>query len=388
MNRQGTFPSILLVAVGVILATAAAAGTITTGPLNKAGFQALVDSAAKGDTISCLGGVYDFSDHGAVLITKRLSIVAADPRDPPLFVGDTVDGSVEGDPVIGTDRLSGNAAFATPPGASVEALKLAGLSFTGFDYAIDLHSGYDQASPGCPLVPGSGLSHPEILDNTIRQTRRGIGQGPGGPFEHFVFKGNDIRTSTAGDPVAIIVGGDRLICAFDGSQVNTLRPSHGRIEGNHLESNVGVFVISGEHVSIKQNRIEGGTVGVFVVDYKALFFPDDGPIYLGEVKHNEISGSVLGILAEGPTTISGAQIKGNRIRDAVAPIVLDLGANGFEIKGNEFFNSLLAEIYLGFDESGSGGEYPPDTHDNVVKARAGDLVLDFGVDNVVKIRPK
>ena len=66
-------------------------------------------------------------------------------------------------------------------------------------------------------------------------------------------------------------------------------------------------------------------------------------------------------------------------------MLLDAGANGFEVKDNTFSDIAVAEIWLGFREEDDPFAFPPDTHDNSVKAEAGDRVFDFGVDNRVKI---
>jgi len=65
---------------------------------------------------------------------------------------------------------------------------------------------------------------------------------------------------------------------------------------------------------------------------------------------------------------------------------MDLGANGFEVKGNEFSNIVIGEIYLGSDGEDDPFEAAlPDTHDNTVEAEQGDRVFDFGVDNDVTV---
>jgi nitrous oxidase accessory protein NosD len=148
----------------------------------------------------------------------------------------------------------------------------------------------------------------------------------------------------------------------------------------------GVNIVGSEETSIKENHIETGLAGIVMSDDKALVFPDDGPIKLGSVEGNIIEGGIAGIYSYGPTTVSDAEIKDNVVSGALWGILLDTGANGFKITSNEFSGNVVADIWLGFDEDGDLIAFPPDTHDNYVEARDGDLVFDFGVDNEVVIK--
>ena len=248
----------------------ASAANIFTGPVDKAGFQALVDAADPGDTIRCLGGVYDFSDHDAVLIDKALAIVAADTGDPPLFVGDTIEGGPDDPPVLNTPSIAGNTAFALTLDAEIHGLELRGLHFAGFERTLPLSTGTDYELPDCPRLDAefTGL---EVVGNYIRNTRRAF-QIFGGPLDGFVIKDNLLRGDT-----------------------------------------VGAIVLGVENVTVKANEVEAGVVGILVGDDKASVFPDDGPISIGTVKGNTIRNAFLGINAIGPTTITDAVIEGNYV---------------------------------------------------------------------------
>jgi hypothetical protein len=370
------------VALCLIFVTGAAADTLVTGPVDQAGFQALVDAADPGDTISCLGGVYDFSAAGAVLLDKGLRIVAADPGDPPILVGDGT---------TGTDPVTGNHGFAQAPGSFIDSLTIEGLHFQDFDRTLTFPNSNDISSPGCPQIPGAGAKRVEILDNTIRNSFRGL-QVVGGPFEDYVVQGNDIETIPNGG-AGIFIAGDTIDCPFDGSAIDLVRLAGGKIKQNQISGGQsGIRVYGSEETLVKDNQVSAWLFGILFGDLKAFDFPDDGPISLGTVKENTIDGALYGIIARGPTTITDAHIENNQIENnemspGLAGIALDHGANGFEVKSNDFSGFAIAEIYLGFDEvDGIPGEAPPNTFNNNVKARAGDRVLDFGVDNTVKIQ--
>jgi len=375
------------IALGLMPSGAIAADTIVTGPVDRAGFQALIDAANPGDTISCLGGVYDFGSPGWVYLDKRLTIEAADPSDPPVLRGD---GSIY------TSFFSGNNGFTQRANSLIEGLTIQGLRFEDFDRALAFPWTFDATQPGCPQFPGAGLENLKVLDNTVHNSRRFI-QIFNGPAEHFIVKGNDVEL--IGGDVGILVAGGALGCLADGTMFDGVRPDHGMIQGNHVRGDFfAAFYIDGvERLSVKENLVEGGFVGIAFWDNRALYFSDDGPIRLGSVKENVIDGALFGIIAEGPTTITGAQIKDNQISGGLLGVLLDLGANGFEVKFNDFSGVGLAEVYLGLDEDnlipdgcGAGIDSDdfacaPETYGNVVKVYEGDRVFDFGVDNEVKI---
>ncbi len=125
MNSTRIVP--LVSALTLLTPGVTSANDVVVGPTNKAGFQAAIDAANPGDEIICLGGIYDFSDLGAVLITKSLQIEAADCDDPPIFV-DLVD-ATSGDSVRvpGLTNLTGNTAFAAPGAVVINGLEIAGL---------------------------------------------------------------------------------------------------------------------------------------------------------------------------------------------------------------------------------------------------------------------
>lgn len=361
MSRKWSYRWILVAVLGVMLTSTALADTIVTGPVDQAGFQALIDAASPGDTISCLGGTYDFSDPGPVFLSKKLAILAEDKDDPPIFVGDGT---------FFTDLITGNNGFVQAPGSFIEALKLEGLHFEDFDRTMAFTNSHDFDSPGCPLIPGAGARNVEILDNTVRNSRRFF-QVFGGPFDDYVIKGNDSETSQG-----IIIIGTVVACPFDGSLLELVRPTKGVIEKNDIRAagNLGVIAGGSEETSIKENHVESGAFGIFVFDDKAFFLPDDGPIFLGSIEQNVIEAGFAGIVAEGPTTISDTAIKDNEISGALFGIFLDLGANGFVIESNEISGSALDDIFL-----------DSDTFNNLVKAFAGDVVTDLG-DNEVEIK--
>lgn len=209
-----------------MLTTTAPAGTIETGPVNQAAFQALVDAASPGDTILCRGGVYDFSAPGPVFLSKKLAIQAKDADDPPVFVGD---GNI-----FGTDFTFGNNGFVQAPGSFIEALKIEGVVFEDFERSISFTlNTHDLTRPGCPLIPGAGARNVEILDNTFTNTRRPV-QVFGGPFDDFVIKGNHIETAAVGFSEGILIAGTWSICSFDFSFLDLVRPTKGVIENNHI----------------------------------------------------------------------------------------------------------------------------------------------------------
>ncbi len=363
--------------IALCLATArvGAAATVVTGAVDQAGFQALIGAAGPGDTIVCLGGVYDFSAPGPVYIDKALTIRAADAADPPVFRGDP--GSA--------GSLLGNYGFVQAPGSFVDGLTIRGLRFENFDRALAFPMSADLFAPGCPLIAGAGARRLKILDNSFRATRRVL-QIIGGPIEDFVFKGNDAEF--IGWTHGIVVLGGWEPCPADGwSLVEVPRPAGGTIQGNSLrgEAFAGIFVDGAEQMSLKENLIEDVQIGIFFEDTKAYFFSDDGPVRLGSIKENVIHAGVAGVVAVGPTTITGAEIKDNEISGALVGILLHAGANHFDVKANDFAGSLFADVYLGLDEGGGLGESGPDTFDNKVRVGAGDTVLDFGVDNEIKV---
>ena len=374
----------LLVAAFVLVPQALTAKKWTTGPVDQVGFQALVDAASPGDTIACLGGEYHFGRQGPVVLDKGLRIVAATANDPPLFVGDIVEGTVD-DPVLGTDLMTGNTAFRLALGAAIHDLQFRGLHFTGFERTLVANSGHAWDESGCPPIPGAEVTGLRIEGNQFRQTRRAI-QIWSGPLDGFVVNANTIDPIPGG--IAILVVGDAGFCESDGSIIELIRPKNGVIKDNLMRGgNSAVIVAGAENVTVKSNTIEYSALyGILVSDSKGLHFPDDGPIPVGEVKDNHIIGTIYGIIGEGPTTMEDVEIKGNLVVDAGLGILLDVGANGFEIKGNIFSDIAIAEVYLGYQESGDpAGAWPPDTHDNSVEAAAGDRVFDFGVNNTVVI---
>ena len=379
-----------LVALCTVLAPASVAEVWLTGPIDRHEFQALVDAASPGDTIACLAGEYRFGGQGPLILDKGLKIKAADPYDMPLFVGDTVDGTVDGEPVGGTPPQTGNTAIVMSPGAAVHDLEFRSLQFTGFERTMVLDLGHDFNAPGCPLLASANFTGLVVEGTHFRKTRRAI-QLLGGPLDGFVFKDNTIELSQVPSgltPIPILlVGGTEFSCPADGTLFELLRPGNGTIKNNRMRGGfVGVWIYGGEQVSVKSNTIEAPIVaGIHVIDDRAVYFGDDGPIQAGEVKGNHISGGLFGILGEGPTTMESVGIKGNVVDGSLVGILLDFGANNFEIKDNSFSNIAAAEIWLGYDETGDPFASPPESHDNSVIAGAGDRVFDFGVDNTIKI---
>lgn len=382
MIKRQCWTAVLVAVPFLLVAGALQAETIVTGPVTQAGFQALLDAADSGDTISCLGGVYDFSAPGPVIIDKGLAIQAADAHDPPVFVGDGT---------TSTDLLTGNNGFVQSPGSRIDGLTIQGLHFQSFDRTLAFPLSFDHRLPGCPQIPGAGASNVHILDNTDRGSRLFF-QVFGGPFEDFLVEGNDIEVSQWG----IYVDGDFDFCA-DGSLVDLVRPVGGVIEGNHVKGAFSSIVVqSAEDMAVEQNRTEDAFFGIIVADPKAYLLPDDGPISLGSVEANTVDALFAGIVAEGTTTIADAKIEDNQINGAIIGILLDFGANGFKVEGNTFSEIGVAEVYLGLDEENliPGGcgfvecdEYAwaPETINNKVEAGEHDRVFDFGVDNEVEI---
>jgi hypothetical protein len=379
MKTTGCYSWILVAVLGVMLTSTASADTIETGPVDQVAFQALVDAASPGDTILCRGGIYDFSAPGSVFLSKKVAILAEDEDDPPIF---------RGDGNFGTPFLAGNNGFVQAPGSFIEALKIEGLVFEDFERSISFSLvSYDVTQPGCPFIPGAGAANVEILGNTFRNTRRAV-QVFGGPFDDYVFKGNHIEMAAIFASHGILVAGAFNFCPVDGSIIDFVRPTKGVIENNHVTvgNGFGLNIVGSEETSIKENHIVTGLAGIAMIDDKALVLPDDGPIKLGSVESNFIEGGLAGIYSFGPTTVSDAEIKDNVVSGAVFGILLDTGANGFKITSNEISGSFIADIWLGFDEGGDPIASPPDTHDNYVEARDGDLVFDFGIDNEVVIK--
>ncbi len=385
VRRYSSASRACVLAVLALVSTPAAwSATIVTGPVGKAAFQALVDAAAPGDRIRCQGGIYDFSDPGAVLLTKSVTIVAQTPANPPLFVGKTVDGTVDGDPVQGTPRLTGNTAFAVPPGAVVSGLKLQRLHFTGFERTISVGVGHDIAVAGCPPLAGADLADFELTDNDFRKTRQGL-QVFGGPLRSFKLKGNRIDTTgVVGSNFGILIVGDSFACPVGGALVDAVRPADGQISNNVvLSGGTGIAVFGARRVSVKNNEVTAVDVGVYLRDRKAAAFADDGPIALGSATNNTVAAGLIGIMGEGPTTLDAVSIKNNVFAPSVFDVFLHRGANRFVLKGNVFSGaSVLAEVWLGIDETNPFG-LAPDSHDNHVTVPAGTRVFDFGVGNVV-----
>lgn len=362
----------------LLASSAGSADNLVTGPVDQAGFQALLDAASPGDTIYCLGGIYDFGAPGPLFLDKGLRIVAYDDEDPPLFVGDGT---------FFTPFPEGNNGFVQEEGSYIEGLTIQGLHFQDFDRTIVLGNAYDSSTPNCPLIPGAGGKNVRILDNTIRDTRRGI-QVIGGPLEDFVFEGNDIEALLGGyrDYGIGVFGG--LFDCDAGGFLTAVRPVDGTIEDNHVVAGANPATISAFGVvdlSVEENRVEGGFFSIWIGDSRAFSLPDDGPIPFGTVEENIIDGAFVGIVVDGPTTMTDAKIEDNQINGGFIGVALQLGANGFKVEENEFSEIVLAEIYLGYDESGGIGEFPPDTFNNKVEAEEGDRVFDFGVNNEVEI---
>jgi hypothetical protein len=361
-----------LAALCTLPAVAEKHSTIVTGPVDRAGFQAVLDAADEGDTIVCLGGIYDFSDQGGVVISKGVTIRAANPNDPPLFVGDTVDGTIDGPPVIETDSRTGNNAFLLPIDGVIDGLRIQGLHFTGFERTLNLGLGIDFDAPGCPLVPGAAHTGLVVVGNNIRQTGRAV-QVFGGPLGDFSIKNNTLDVIPDSRAFAVLLLGGTI---FSNSNcpggVEFERLESGEIKNNTMSGSSGVLSFGVVNGQIKANSVNTTFLGIYAGDERARFFPDDGPIAMGSVKGNVVTGAAFGIYVEGPTTMAG-EVKGNTVDSTVIDVVLDVGANGYAVKDNTFTGApAFANVLL---ES--------DTYDNLVIVGVGDTVEDFGTDNVV-----
>lgn len=363
MRRPQPLRFLLVVALAVIPTPAAMASVIVTGPLDQAGFQALLAAASPGDTIKCLGGVYDFTAPGPVLLDKGLEIVAADPADPPIF---------RGDGTFGTPMNTGNNGFIQAEGSFIDGLTIQGLHFEDFDRTLAFPNSHDTSVPGCPLIPGAGAKDIAILDNTGRNTRRFV-QLFGGLLEGFVVSGNDVELATDFGLGVYLVGTSGVLPECGVAEL--VRPVDGVVKENHVDGGRLSVVIDGARsVSVKNNILRNASfAGIFFADTKAWSGPDDGPIPLGSVKGNIIDSPFVGIVTGGPTTITRAEIKDNQVTAGFVNIYLQPGANGFDVKSNQFFGPASPNVFLDFY-----------TYNNVVRVAPGDVVIDLGTNNTVK----
>lgn len=366
------FSTLLLAAPGIC-----SASDVIVGPTDKAGFQAVLDGACEGDEIVCLGGEYDFSALGAVLIHKGVKIVADDSSNPPVFVGAlNMSGDYMNDAGLPQpSSLTGNTAFAVPPGAMADGLEIEGLHLQGFNRGITTLVGFDFDTQGnCWVLAQPGSVNEMVLEgNHISNCGSGM-LILGGPIKDFKIKNNVIDCSTGNGP-ALNVQSDFVPCGAPFANVQ--RIEEGQIKGNVINGASGapaMNVAGVEMVKVQDNTVYGQPTapGILIRDLKAvnvnipqfnLFFGgatpafgDDGPIEMGQIKGNTIHGAQFAIMCQSATTLRNVQIKGNTfVNSVVFDILLNNtlpgfnGSNGFDIKDNVYSvqQPAVAHVFLG-----------------------------------------
>ena len=366
----------LMLAVFVLVVTDSTVWTkgniITIGPIDSQAFQALVDSAAPRTTIKCRGGEYlcyqgDPGDNETypIRITKPLRIVAADENDPPIFMGT---GDFEHSPVE-----SGNNCFIVYNLTSdIRGLEFVGLHFEGFCMSLYFRPNYDPANPTVPTEAGV-LSKLRVVRCQISDCPRGV-QVWGGQTENFEISDNIIDVQGIG---VLLYGRATGAVIY-----NSSRPKNGTVVGNIVCSNqTGIWAVGCENATIRDNFVDSEWVGIWFGDESAMFFPDDGPIRIGSVSRNNVQNAEVGIICVGPTTLNKSLIQDNSISNSSIGILLEEGANRFNVVNNEFYNSYY-DIWLGWESGGYA--YPPESHDNTVIANDFvTTVVDNGVGNTL-----
>ncbi len=366
----------LMLAVFVLVFTNSTVWTkgnvITTGPIDSQLFQALVDSAVPHTTIKCLGGVYPCyqgSETFPIRITKPLRIVAVDENDPPIFMGTGTFGDL-------TPFIDGNNGFIVYNLTSdIKGLEFVGLHFWGFDRSVAFSPNYDPVNPTVP-APGV-LSNLRVDSCQFDNCLRGV-QVFGGQTENFVISFNNINVQKIG---IIVLGGASWI--EDVGYFDVGRSKNCTIRRNIVSgSRNGIMVDGCERAFIRDNFVENSAYyGIAFGDEYALDFPDDGPIRIGSVQGNEIHNAWVGIDCFGPTSLHKSLVQSNFLNNCEFGVVLEQGANRFNIVNNEFVNSEWSDIWLGIDEI-NPWTWPPESHDNTVIATDFvTTVVDNGINN-------
>ena len=356
---------------------------ITTEPIDSLAFQELVDSVAPRTTIKCLGGWYEcYQEEGDVTttfpirITKPLRIVAADENNPPIFVGTF-------DPDYGPWAGGNNCFMVDNLISDIRGLEFEGLHFMGFSRALSFSPSYDPAIPDVPVKAGV-LSGLRIDSCQFYDCLRGIGVFDG-QIKNFKISDNIIEAARHG----IVVQGGVDVPPV-GEPYDMGRPNNGTITGNTVFSeSVGIDVCGCEGVTVKDNFIDISVdvygIGIwFGGDWYEELVLDDGPIRIGSVSGNNVQANgAYGIACYGRTTLRKSLIQYNSISDSYLGIILEMGANNFNIVDNEFVNSIWdIDIWLGGEPYWETA--PPASHDNTVIANDFvTYVVDNGINNTL-----
>lgn len=305
-----------------------------------------------------------------------MNLLAADPADPPILLGDGT---------IGTPFATGNNGLLIAELASdVRNPRIEGLVFRALDRSIAIGPAVADSGIPCATVAPGHAHGVTVRGCRFEASRRGV-QSFGGQVENLAIVDN-VFTGVA---QPIIIAGGSVPCIDPPGFFAAGRSRSTRVVGNEIEV-VGTFGILADgaiKVSIRDNVLTGGLIGIAIGDSSALTASDDGPIAIGHVIGNELSDHLFfAIYGFGPTTLENALIANNAIADTTfSGIALDTGANHFQVSNNDISGVLLradfGDINLG-DMTVPPFGFPPATFENTVITTDHDtIVKDGGIDN-------
>ena len=271
-----------------------------------------------------------------------------------------------GAPIPETDRtvVFNRAIFVRGLDSEVSGLQIRDLRFSGHFRAITLEP--DTGSLGGTVCENlfstaGSLTNLEIEGNRFDNNGRAI------ELEGLTKRARIARNVIADSSnISMIVEGVEMGCPLTAGGFDTFPigvPEQTRVVDNIVSDSFlyAIFNFNASATKITGNKILGGELGVLSQGESRVWINENvffevgfigmelaGVVEAGNVADNVISGGFIGVL-------------------------VDPGGSGYQIKGNDFAEVLLADVLLDFG-----------SFDNTVIVEQGDQVIDDGEGNIVK----
>lgn len=271
-----------------------------------------------------------------------------------------------GAPIPETDRtvVFNRAIFVRGLNRDVNGLRIRDLRFSGHFRAITLEP--DTGSLGGTVCENL-YSTTGSLTNLVIEGNRFDNNGRAIELEGLTYRARIARNViTESSNISMIVEGVEMGCPLTAGGFDTFRigvPEQTRVVDNIVSSSFlyAIFNFNASATRITGNTILGGELGILSQGESRVWINENVLLEVGFIGM-ELAGAV-----------ESGNVVDNVISGGFIGVLVDPGGSGYEIKGSDFSEVLLADVLLDFG-----------SFSNTVIVEQGDVVLDDGEDNVVK----